>query len=101
MSTVRRERSDLSEVDQTRLEANRQLNRKRKVELGQFMTPAGVAKFMASLFSEKEDAVRLLDAGAGVGSLTAAFIDRWGSNVVNVSLYEIDRTLASYLEETL
>ncbi len=88
-------------LDQVRLEANRQLNPDRKVELGQFMTPASVARFMASLFSRRTGTVRLLDAGAGIGSLTDAFINRWGSDGVTVSAYEIDATLTSYLRETL
>src|SRR5207249_5064660 len=91
----------LQTVDQVRLEANKQLNPQRKVELGQFMTPASVARFMASLFSPRTGAVRLLDAGAGVGSLTDAFINRWGSESVAVYAYEIDPTLAAYLRETL
>src|SRR5438093_10621207 len=91
----------LQTVDQVRLEANKQLNPQRKVELGQFMTPASVARFMASLFSKRTGAVRLLDAGAGVGSLTDAFINEWGRDGVTVTAYEIDATLVTYLEETL
>lgn len=65
------------------------------------MTPASVARFMASLFSPRTGTVRLLDAGAGIGSLTDAFINRWGGDGVTVSAYEIDATLTSYLRETL
>ena len=54
------------------------LDLERKVAFGQFMTSKRVAEFMASLFSEKRGAVRLLDAGGGLGSLTSAFIERWG-----------------------
>jgi adenine-specific DNA-methyltransferase len=100
-AAVKVEGMELREVDHVRLEANKHLNARRKVELGQFMTPDSVARFMASLFSERKGAVRLLDAGAGVGSLTAAFLDRWGSNCVAVVAYEIDEALASYLRETL
>jgi adenine-specific DNA-methyltransferase len=88
-------------VDHTRLEANDRLNPARKIELGQFMTPTSIAQFMASLFSERKGPVRLLDAGAGVGSLTDAFISRWGGRDVRVSAYEIDPTMVSYLRETL
>ena len=88
-------------LDRVRLEANRQLIPERKAELGQFMTPESVAKFMAGLFSQRTDAIRLLDAGAGVGSLTAAFLDRWGADDVCATVYEIDGKLASYLRETL
>jgi adenine-specific DNA-methyltransferase len=88
-------------LDQVRLMANRQLNPGRKAELGQFLTPENVAKFMAGLFSDRAGSIRLLDAGAGVGSLTAAFLNRWGSDDVCASAYEVDGTLACYLRETL
>ena len=88
-------------VDQVRRTANSLLHPKRKIELGQFMTPASVAKFMAALFSERRGPVRLLDAGAGIGSLTAAFIDRWGADRVNVVAYEIDESLSSFLRDIL
>lgn len=90
-----------SALDQVRLEASRQLNPERKVEFGQFMTPESVAQFMAGLFSPRTGAVRLLDAGAGVGSLSAAFLNRWGAHDVRAAVYEIDQTLISYLRETL
>jgi adenine-specific DNA-methyltransferase len=88
-------------VEQARVEANQRLNPARKAELGQFMTPASVAAFMAGLFSERKGDVLLLDAGAGVGSLTDAFINRWGSRHVNVCAYEVDPTMVSYLRATL
>jgi adenine-specific DNA-methyltransferase len=101
---MREDRTAVAEpgaLDQVRRTANRQLNPERKAELGQFMTPENVAKFMAGLFSDRTGAIRLLDAGAGVGSLTAAFLNRWGSDDVCATVYEVDGTLASYLRETL
>ena len=88
-------------LDQVRLMANRRLNPERKAALGKFMTPESVANFMAGLFSQRAGAIRLLDAGAGVGSLTAAFLNQWGSGDVCATVYEVDGTLASYLRETL
>ena len=78
-----------------------ELNPERKAAFGQFMTPKSVAAFMASLFSERRGAVRLLDAGAGLGSLTSAFIERWGRERVKATAYEVDGDLASALRETL
>src|ERR1035437_7231936 len=53
---------------------------KRKSALGQFMTPAPVARFMASMFPPSTlTKCKLLDAGAGVGALTCAFLDRWAA----------------------
>jgi len=81
---------------------------KRKSALGQFMTPAPVARFMASLFppSTLQTCV-LLDAGAGVGALSCAFLDRWSVGdgfsfrKAEVEAYEIDTALRSHLETTL
>ncbi|HXB66663.1 MAG TPA: hypothetical protein VNY05_00350 [Candidatus Acidoferrales bacterium] len=88
-------------LDEVRREASRQLNPQRKAELGQFMTRESVAKFMAGLFTDRVGSIRLLDAGAGIGSLTAAFLNRWGSHDVCATVYEIDEGLASYLRSTL
>jgi adenine-specific DNA-methyltransferase len=43
--------------------------------MGQFLTPPGVAGILASMFDQAEGDVRLLDLGAGVGALTAAFVE--------------------------
>jgi tRNA1(Val) A37 N6-methylase TrmN6 len=72
------------------------------------MTPAAVARFMASLFPPSTlKTCRLLDAGAGVGALTCAFVDRWSSanglhfQNVEVEAHEIDAPLRAHLETTL
>jgi adenine-specific DNA-methyltransferase len=101
MSMARAAKVDLGTVDHVRMEAASRLNPARKIEFGQFMTPGSVARFMASLFSVRSTPVRLLDAGAGVGSLTAAFISRWDSDVMAISAYEIDPALSVYLQQTL
>ena len=87
-------------VEQLRTTANGFLHPERKSELGQFMTPAIVAKFMAMLFTENRGPVHLLDAGAGIGSLTAAFIDRFGAVRTRATAYEIDETMQAYLRDT-
>ena len=91
-------RLDLGEMRQT---PNNLLSPDRQAELGQFMTAAPVAQFMASLFSPVCGTARLLDAGAGAGSLIAAFVDRWGSEGVSLTAYEIDETIAPRLRNTL
>src|SRR5689334_3026403 len=46
-------------------------------ERGHFGTPAVIAEFMAGMFSEiPESTVRILDPGAGVGTLSAAVCQR-------------------------
>jgi len=95
------EGATLIAVDQVRHAANGSLHPKRKAELGQFMTPVPVARFMAALFAETPERARLLDAGAGVGSLTAAFMDRFGPSWVQVAAYEVDPTMVEFLRGTL
>lgn len=80
--------------------------RKRQGELGQFLTPAPVADFMASLFGPLPNVLRLLDAGAGAGSLTAALVSRLcegndGVRTVEATLYEIDPVIQSALSATM
>jgi len=78
----------------------------KKSQLGQFLTPASTAAFMAGLFTTTGGDCRLLDAGAGIGSLAAAFLEqrcaeasRFGH--VHVDAFEIDRSLHEQLAETL
>lgn len=92
---------ELAGIDAVRLEANAQLDPERKAELGQFMTPDATATFMAGLFSPPTGSVRLLDAGAGVGSLSSAFLDRFPKADILVEAYEVDSVMRRYLAETL
>jgi adenine-specific DNA-methyltransferase len=75
--------------------------------LGQFMTPPGVARFIASLFpAATVQGCRLLDAGAGMGSLSSAFLDRWEAGdlrlaSVAVDAYEFDPALLDDLRQRL
>jgi adenine-specific DNA-methyltransferase len=74
--------------------------------MGQFLTPAPVAMFMARMIECKKPVIRLLDAGAGLGSLSAAFVaemcrreDR--PDAISVTACEIDPMLIDYLGSTL
>jgi adenine-specific DNA-methyltransferase len=71
-----------------------------KAALGQFMTPRPIAEFMAGLFSPPETPVKLLDPGAGAGSLSAAFLDRHGRVPTSVEAWEIDPILRRRLAVT-
>ena len=80
----------------------------RKSNLGQFMTPAPVASFMASLFPPSSlDTCKLLDAGAGAGALTSAFLDRWrradgfSFRRVEAETYEVDSAMRRKLDSRL
>ena len=85
-------------IDSLRHQANAKLDPKKKGALGQFMTPFKIAEFMAGLFTRKTGAV-LLDAGAGIGSLTLA-----ASNALELEraeAWEIDSVMVSYLAKNL
>lgn len=97
----------LEQVDKIRREVSPRLAQKRKSELGQFMTPMAVARFMAAMFPPSRlNACKLLDAGAGLGALTCAFLDRWkaggfGFSRVESTVHELDDALRVHLDETL
>ena len=97
----------ISEIEQTRICVAQGADRKKRARLGQFFTPATIARFMADSFARghKRDC-RLLDAGAGIGSLSAAFLERWADGGfsfrhVEVDAFEIDDSLLPYLAETV
>jgi adenine-specific DNA-methyltransferase len=61
---------------------------------------------MASLFGPFPNVVRLLDAGAGAGALTSAFISRLceksdGVRAIEATLYELDPSIQDALSETM
>src|SRR4051812_24151386 len=96
----------LERVDFFRLDANRRLDPNNRSSLGQFMTPPATARLMASMFESVPPTVKLLDAGAGVGSLTAAFVQEMCSRAikpksVHTTAYEIDAMMVDYLRTTL
>jgi len=86
----------LEAVEQTRFRVSKNTEAKRKSELGQFLTPAKTAHFMAGLFTSKSSLeCRLLDAGAGIGSLSSAFLERCLGcelrfKTIEVTAYELD-----------
>lgn len=80
--------------------------RERQGELGQFLTSPPLAEFMASMFGPLPRTVRLLDAGAGAGSLTAAFAARCCENLgevndIEASLYEVDHEILDSLSAAM
>lgn len=79
--------------------------RERK-ERGHFGTPAAIADFMASMFSAiPQGTVRVLDPGAGVGTLSAAVCQRVlrqsARRRLEFELWENDPKLAPYLRRTM
>ncbi|MET8007919.1 Eco57I restriction-modification methylase domain-containing protein [Nonomuraea glycinis] len=95
----------------TRTEERRQrvsagLEAKARSELGQFFTPSAAAKLIASMPQVPESStIRILDPGAGVGSLTVALLERltlkcW-SGRVEITAVELDPLVHPHLMETL
>lgn len=95
----------LQNIDQRRTAIASRTPQAKKSELGQFMTPTAIGRFMASLFSPLgKQQIHLLDAGAGIGSLTAVFAARAlhdRAKSVDVETWEIDPALHGPLTETL
>ncbi|MBL9176932.1 MAG: Eco57I restriction-modification methylase domain-containing protein [Verrucomicrobiaceae bacterium] len=80
--------------------------RERQEELGQFLTAPPVADFMAAMFGPLPRTVRLLDAGAGAGALTSAFVSRCCENrdrvhAIEATLYELDGEILDKLAATM
>lgn len=74
-------------------------------ELGQYFTPARVAALLAGMFDVPAGALRVLDPGAGVGSLTAALVGRAQDEgwpvTLDLTAVEVDEDLLPALKETL
>lgn len=93
-------------IDALRLAVSGESSRAHKTKFGQFFTPGKTARFMAGLFQRSGGKCRLLDPGAGIGSLSGAFLDRCGAGglsfeSVNVFAYEIDECLHGHLAGVL
>jgi len=93
-------------LDDVRKEAAARLDPRSRAQMGQFLTPSPIATFMAEMFRCRTPEVRILDPGAGAGSLCAALVltlcqrpSRPAS--IAVTAYEIDPVLVGYLRQTL
>ena len=97
----------LSAVEKSRLNLLKTTDAKTKSRLGQFFTPEGTARFMAKMFSgTRLEVCRLLDAGAGIGSLSTAFLERCANGEfdfrkIELDAFEIDAGLHPVLKNTL
>lgn len=76
-------------ADSRRSAATAVLQRDHRARLGQFFTPAPVARLIAAQFNRPTGHVRLLDPGAGIGALAAAFVARVITEGVAVSRLDI------------
>lgn len=103
---IAREHSLVEQVERVRLQANKHIDEHQRTALGQYMTPAAIARLMASMLTCDTAHVSLLDAGAGIGSLLSAVVEQLSMRSIrpesiHITAYEIDTQLKPYLEETL
>ncbi len=96
----------LCRVERLRQDANRRLAGEQRASQGQFLTPPAIAELMADLLAPAREMIRILDPGAGVGSLFAAAVAelvRRGGPVRRVSVlaYELDPVLAEGAAQAL
>jgi len=78
----------------------------RRKQLGQYLTPVGIADFMAGLFSVRGKNVRLLDPGAGSGILSCAVCEHLASEqspplILVLDVYETDHKFCAVLKKAL
>lgn len=93
-------------IELTNLYINDMPKKERK-KYGQFFTSMETARFMASLYDmpERKESISVLDAGAGTGILSCAFIE-WaeqfaGVKEINLICYETDENVLELLKKNL
>ena len=99
------DRSLLSLPDALRARFFSFANPQHQKDLGQFLTPPHVADLMAEMFRLRASHMSLLDAGAGMGILSAAFVRRQllkktPPKEIDVTAYELDSSLIAGIEKT-
>ena len=98
--------SFLSKIDKTRQSFSNCTDENHKAKLGQYFTPSSIAIFMASIFDiDKSLGYKILDPGAGIGSLSTALLTRLldhnTSKQNKVTAIEYDPILVESLKEHL
>lgn len=96
----------LRHVEQRRQAVSAELSAKHRSAFGQFFTPASAADFLASLIDlPGTGQLRVLDPGAGVGSLSAAVAARVMEErpglELHITAFELDDALVGHLTATL
>lgn len=102
MTTIHDADSALNYADTKRL--SMALPKKQRLE--QYFSSAPLARLMASMMDYKQENIRLLDPGAGTGSLFAACIEEmcrleYPPRSVSVTAYEVDPALLGILDNLL
>lgn len=95
----------VEKLENRRSKRIKEVEKSHKVLYGQYLTPKEIACYMARLlwlYGPKNKNIRLLDPGAGLGTLASAFIEeavKHDKTKIELDLYEIDRTLIGELEK--
>ncbi|MBL0451379.1 Eco57I restriction-modification methylase domain-containing protein [Aeromonas caviae] len=93
------------QVDAIRKHANTLLDESSRGSKGQFMTPNAVAKLLANQFNDLSGDISILDAGAGVGSLTTALVARsiqyFSPTRIVSNTWELEPVLVEHLNQSL
>ena len=81
------------------------LDAERQIALGQYFTPMWVARLMAAMCETNGQSVRVLDPGAGAGTLFTAFAARIlargaGLRSFSITAFELDPALRPFLERS-
>ncbi len=82
------------------------LNAAHRSSQGQYLTPPNIATFLAGLFDVDDDHIRLLDPGAGVGALSAAFVEvlltkKHKPRSVHLMAWEVEASFIASLNDVL
>ncbi|GKX51548.1 Eco57I restriction-modification methylase domain-containing protein [Budvicia aquatica] len=95
----------LDTVDELRMQVNSKLDEATRGQKGQFMTPTAAARILASKFRDLNGELNIIDAGAGVGSLTTALVERalndFSPSSINVNVWELENILVENLYHSL
>jgi adenine-specific DNA-methyltransferase len=96
----------LESIDLVRLRLSRDVDPEHRDVLGQFLTPATVARQLAAMFSPVSGSVRVADPGAGIGSLGAAVVTRFLMQeslpvAITLTAWEIDPAMSHSLKQTM
>jgi adenine-specific DNA-methyltransferase len=96
----------LSNIEHRGIDLSHQIRREKRSEFSQFLTPASVAQVSVNQLRPISGEVTLLDPGAGIGTLTTAFVEKILSDPTKVTkcslvAYEIEPLFLEELETTL
>ncbi|CDT81402.1 Modification methylase PstI [Vibrio coralliirubri] len=91
-------------IDEIRIHANSLLDEETRGKKGQFMTPASAARILSDMFRNLDGELNVLDAGAGVGSLTTSLVERalreFHPTSINAHAWELEDALVENLNHS-